>query len=80
MLKNLCIQPIIEKYRYKVEYHGFIWEIDEFLGENQGLIVAEIELEHENQAFDKPDFIGEEVSDNPRYRNSNLVKHPYQSW
>lgn len=80
MLRDLCRKPIIEKYRYKVEYEGFTWEIDEFLNENEGLVVAEIELEYEDQPFPKPAFIGEEVSLDTRYRNSSLVKHPYSSW
>jgi adenylate cyclase len=80
MLNDLCRGPIIEKYRYKFEYNGFTWEIDEFLKDNEGLVVAEIELEYEDQAFDKPPFIGEEVTHDARYRNSNLVKHPYNTW
>lgn len=80
MLQKLCKKPIIEKYRYMLECDGFTWEIDEFLNENEGLIVAEIELAHENQVFTKPSFIGEEVSDDPRYRNSSLVNHPYKRW
>ncbi|NLM10105.1 MAG: CYTH domain-containing protein [Clostridiaceae bacterium] len=80
ILKNLCIKPVIEKYRYKLEYKGFVWEIDEFLKENEGLIVAEIELKSEDQDFPKPDFIGDEVTFDHRYRNSYLVSHPYKSW
>ena len=80
MLQNLCLQPIIEKYRYKVPYEGFTWEVDEFLGENKGLILAEIELESENQDFDVPSWIGEEVTGDPKYFNSNLVQNPYKNW
>jgi adenylate cyclase len=80
MLDDLAEKPIIEKSRYKVDYEGFTWEVDEFFGENQGLIVAEIELESEDQAFDKPEWVGEEVSGDPRYFNSNLIKHPYTKW
>jgi len=80
MLEKLCRKPIIEKYRYKVEYKGFTWEIDEFLKENEGLIVAEIELESEDQDFPVPGFIGEEVTFDRRYRNSYLASHPYKSW
>ena len=72
MLDDLCEQPIIEKKRYKVPLDGFIWEIDEFGGVNEGLIVAEIELESEDQEFNKPDWIGDEVSGDPRYFNSNF--------
>jgi CYTH domain-containing protein len=80
LLYELCEQPIIEKNRYKIEFAGFIWEVDEFFGENDGLIVAEIELESEDQQFDKPDWVGDEVSGDPRYFNSNLIKNPYSSW
>ena len=58
----------------------FVWEIDEFHGVNEGLIVAEIELKSEDQAFEKPAWIGEEVSGDPRYYNSMLVAHPYSTW
>lgn len=80
MLKKMCIQPVIEKYRYKLEHKGFVWEIDEFLKDNEGLIVAEIELENEGQEFPLPDFIGREVTYDYRYRNSYLAKHPYKLW
>jgi len=79
-LLDICEKPLIEKNRYKVEERGFVWEIDEFLGENQGLIVAEVELESEDQEFPKPDWIGEEVTGDPRYFNSNLIKRPYTKW
>ena len=75
-----CVLSPLLKIRYTFEFKGFVWEIDEFLQENQGLIVAEIELESQDQVFEKPDFIGCKVSDDPRYHNSNLIKHPYQSW
>mgnify|MGYP003337923895 FL=1 len=80
MLDNLAEKPLIEKKRYKIAAGGFIWEIDEFFGENQGLIVAEVELASEDQAFEKPAWIGDEVSGDPRYFNSNLIKHPYSRW
>ncbi len=80
MLSNLCRKPIIEKYRYIIDYEGFTWEIDEFLGENEGLVVAEIELNDDNQEFIKPDFIGIEVTHDSKYRNSNLVWNPYKNW
>ena len=80
MLDTLAEKPIIEKKRYKIPQDRFVWEIDEFFGENQGLIVAEIELESEDQEFDKPDWIGEEVTGDPRYFNSNLIKHPFTKW
>ena len=80
MLDTLAEKPLIEKKRYKIPYGQLTWEIDEFFGDNQGLIVAEVELEHEDQPFDKPDWIGDEVTHDPRYFNSNLVKHPYTQW
>ena len=80
MLEELVEKPIIDKIRYKVDYKGLTWEIDEFSGENQGLIVAEVELESEDQKFDIPEWIGEEVTGNPRYFNSNLINHPYVKW
>ena len=80
ILDDLCEKPIIEKMRYKIAYKGFVWEVDEFCGENQGLIVAEVELESEDQKFEKPEWIGEEVTGDPRYFNANLVHHPYCRW
>jgi len=80
MLDNLCEQPIIEKNRFKVPLDGLIWEIDEFGGVNAGLIVAEVELEKEDQEFKKPEWTGEEVSDDPRYFNSNLIANPFTTW
>ena len=80
MLSLLCERPLIEKYRYIVDFEGFTWEVDEFLGENEGLVVAEIELEHESQEFPKPGWLGDEVTDDQRYYNANLIKNPYKSW
>jgi len=80
MLDDLCEKPIIEKKRYAIEFNGMIWEVDEFFGENKGLIVAEVELENEDQKFLKPDWIGEEVTGDPKYFNANLIHHPYQNW
>jgi len=80
ILNDLAEKPIIEKRRYRVHHKGFCWEIDEFLSENTGLIVAEIELTSEEQRFDKPFWIGKEVTQNPRYFNSNLIKYPYSEW
>jgi CYTH domain-containing protein len=79
-LDQLCEQPIIEKYRHRVVHEGMTWEIDEFLGVNAGLVVAEIELESEEQAFARPDWLGEEVTDDARYYNANLIAHPYSQW
>ncbi|MDB5933851.1 MAG: adenylate cyclase [Massilia sp.] len=80
MLDGLCEQPIIEKYRRKIEFAGNTWEVDEFLGANQGLVVAEIELGSEGQQFERPEWIGAEVTDDPRYFNSALVRKPYSLW
>ena len=80
MLDNLCDRPLIEKTRYKIEFAGLIWEVDEFAGENQGLIVAEVELIDENQTLELPEWIDQEVSDDPRYFNVNLSQHPYSEW
>lgn len=80
LLESLTEKPIIEKTRYTIRHGGCIWEIDEFHGANQGLVVAEIELEHEDQRFDMPDWIGVEVTGDPRYCNSHLVRHPFSAW
>jgi len=80
LLDELCEKPLIEKNRYKIDFDGFVWEIDEFFGENKGLIVAEIELEEEDQRFEKPAWVGEDVTGDPRYFNSNLIKKPFSSW
>jgi adenylate cyclase len=79
-LLRLCEQPLVEKYRRRIGFGGLIWEVDEFLGANAGLVVAEVELSSEDQAFDKPDWVGAEVSDDARYFNSNLIRHPYTLW
>jgi adenylate cyclase len=80
MLDDLCEKPLIEKNRYKIALGGVTWEVDEFFGENQGLIVAEVELESEDQQFEKPEWIGEEVTGDPKYFNSNLIQNPYLKW
>ncbi|MCC5857369.1 MAG: CYTH domain-containing protein [Ectothiorhodospiraceae bacterium] len=80
MLDHLCQGPLIEKVRHEVRVGGHLWEVDEFLGDNAGLIVAEVELDSEDEAFDTPDWAGEEVSHDPRYYNVSLVKRPYSTW
>ncbi len=81
MLDELAEKPIIEKTRYRIDNgDGFPWEIAEFHGVNECLVVAEIELPSEETPFRKPGWIGEEVSSDPRYFNSNLVAHPYTTW
>ena len=80
MFEHLCGSGIIEKTRHYIETPNHTWEIDEFHGRNQGLVVAEIELESEDEQFDIPELIGEEVSDDPRYYNMNLMANPYEVW
>lgn len=80
MLDMLCLKPLIEKTRYRIEHAGLIWEVDEFYGANEGLILAEVELDSEDAKIALPDWIGQEVSGNPRYYNSNLVKDPFTEW
>jgi CYTH domain-containing protein len=80
MLNALCEKPIIEKNRYKIPLGGITWEVDEFLGVNEGLIVAEVELQSEDQSFPKPAWIGEDVTDDPRYFNANLIARPFSTW
>jgi len=80
MLAEVCEQPIIHKRRFFKKYGGFIWEIDEFYGDNQGLVLAEIELASEDQEFPRPDWLGEEVSDDGRYYNASLRSYPYSMW
>jgi adenylate cyclase len=80
MLATLCVRPIIAKRRHFVDFAGHTWEIDVFEGENEGLIIAEIELERADEPFERPPWVGEEVSDDPRYYNVSLVRHPYKDW
>jgi len=80
ILTTLCQRPIIEKTRYLVSYANKQWEIDVFEGDNVGLTVAELELQDEAEQFDPPPWLGEEVSDDPRYYNSCLSQHPYKDW
>lgn len=80
LLDTLCHQPLVEKVRHRVEAGPHTWEVDEFLGANAGLVVAEIELRSEGDRFDKPEWIGLEVTDDKRYFNSNLIRHPYSAW
>jgi adenylate cyclase len=80
MLDTLAEKPLIEKKRYKILVGGLTWEVDEFLGDNAGLIVAEVELKSEDQAFDRPSWLGQEVTGDPRYYNANLIKKPFTRW
>jgi adenylate cyclase len=80
MMETLCGGRSVSKTRYYVPYAGHLWEVDEFSGANSGLIVAEIELDAVDEAFDKPGWIGAEVSDEPRYYNACLIDHPFCEW
>ena len=80
MLDALAEKPLIEKKRYKIPAGGLTWEIDEFLGDNAGLIVTEVELKSEDQAFERPAWLGDEVTGDPRYYNANLIKKPFTRW
>jgi len=79
-LLALCVGGLIDKRRHLVQHQGHLWEVDEFLGDNAGLVVAEIELESADEAFAKPDWIGAEVTDDPRYYNLALASHPFSQW
>jgi CYTH domain-containing protein len=80
MLDSLCERPLIDKTRYRVEHAGHTWEVDEFHAENEGLVIAEVELASESEGVSLPEWIGDEVTADPRYANSNLVKRPYRTW
>lgn len=80
ILDELCKGPRVEKYRHEIPLGPHTWEVDEFLGDNQGLIVAEIELSDEAEQFERPAWLGEEVTHDERYYNFNLAKQPYTEW
>jgi adenylate cyclase len=80
MLDNLCKKPVIDKTRYIIKHDIHIWEIDVFYGDNEGLVVAEVELKDENEKINLPSWIKEEVTSDNRYFNSNLMKYPYKDW
>lgn len=75
-----CLPPIIAKLRHRLPHAGLVWEVDVFGGENEGLVVAEVEIPSEATEVALPPWIGEEVTDDPRYFNANLVRHPYRDW
>ena len=79
-LTDFCVKPVILKRRWYVPFGEFTWEVDEFAGKNEGLIVAEIELDSPDREFPAPPWLGREVSHEPRFRNSRLVRHPYSEW
>ena len=81
-LLDFCKRPLIDKVRYLIPAEDGIhtWEVDRFFGENEGLMIAEVELSDENEEFSRPDWLGREVSGDPHYYNSNLAEHPYSEW
>jgi len=80
LLHTLCIQPLIEKVRYRIDHAGHTWEVDEFSGANAGLIIAEVELAAADEHVELPEWVGEEVTHDPRYHNSSLQGRPFQDW
>ena len=80
LLANLCQRPLIEKVRHTLDYGGIEWVVDVFEGDNAGLVVAEVELDHADQPFDLPPWAGREVTHDPRYLNVNLARHPFRLW
>jgi CYTH domain-containing protein len=80
MLDHMCKRPLIEKTRYRVEVAGLVWEVDEFHGVNAGLLIAEVELADEQQHLELPDWVGREVTGDPRYYNASLADRPYCEW
>lgn len=80
MLEEMCEKPIIKKYRHIIKLDELVWEVDEFLEENEGLVIAEVELQYETQKLIIPEWIGEEVTHDSRYFNANLIANPYKSW
>lgn len=80
MLDNVCSKPQIDKIRYCIDVGTHTWEVDEFLGDNAGLVVAEIELRDENETFERPAWVGVEVTEDTRYLNINLATTPYKLW
>lgn len=80
MLMKLCGGGVIDKVRHLVPYDGHVFEVDVFHGQNEGLVVAEVELKSEDEDFSRPQWLGEEVTSDVRYRNSMLLKHPFTKW
>jgi len=80
MLETLCVKPLIEKLRYKIISDGHLWEVDEFIGDNEGLTVAEVELKSADEHVFIPDWVGQEVTGDLMYFNSNLVINPFKNW
>lgn len=80
MLKELCKGPVVDKIRYLITHQKHLWELDIFSGDNLGLVVAEVELDSEDEELNLPEWITEEVTSDPRYFNSNLLSHPFKNW
>ena len=80
MLEEMCPEGVIDKTRYRIRVGEHVWEVDQFHGDNRGLVVAEVELDSEDQPFERPPWLGEEVTDDPRYYNSALSRTPYGQW
>lgn len=80
ILDRLCVDGRVEKYRHWVPFAGHEWEVDEFIGANAGLVVAELELERLDQAFERPPWLGEEITEDVRYYNSSLANRPFSAW
>ena len=80
LIQCLCQTPLVKKTRYRIPHEDHVWEVDEFHGDNEGLIIAEVELDNENAKIKIPPWVGQEVSDNRRYCNSNLSVNPYKTW
>ena len=79
-LLEFCEKGVIDKLRYEIKKGEHVFEVDEFYGDNEGLIIAEIELKTEDESFEKPEWLGDEVTGNPKYYNSELSKNPYLKW
>ncbi|HEU20134.1 MAG TPA: CYTH domain-containing protein [Deltaproteobacteria bacterium] len=80
MLTELCDGPLVEKIRYRILHGGMIWEIDVFLGDNEGLVIAEVELGSTEQSISLPPWVGDEITGDRRYLNASLYKNPYRNW
>lgn len=80
LLDHLCLQPQVEKVRYRIKVDDLVWEVDEFLGDNAGLVLAEVELESPDQKVDLPEWVGCEVTGDHRYSNAWLSRHPWKDW
>ncbi len=80
MLNELCTGPVVDKTRYLISYKSHLWELDIFAGDNQGLVVAEVELDSEDEQPELPGWVTEEVTGDKRYYNSNLLTHPFKNW